>query len=224
MKFNKTILQKSNVLALISSTYVISWLIAVAALNVYVIYPAKFAILEGGIYLGALTPLQGTAIILFITAGGLATMCAGWFVVLNIGGNLRPRITAYWKKQEIPIENVPAYNPAQTAYPEQEMHSLELGKSISAITNYLKANPLKTGIPLIIFGPAMWQAFNIYAKIQAPIIGQLPMFQILTMAIPALSILSIVTGVMIIANHYYKKNKKETYSPDFFNATRKNNS
>ena len=202
MQLAQTVLQKSNVLALISLTYVISWLITAAALNVYVIYPSKFMIWEGGIYLGALTPLQGTAIILFATAGGLATMGAAFFVIVKTGD----KISAYWKKQEIPIENVLTYNPAP--YPEQEMRPLELGESISAITNTLKNHPYKTGIPLILLGPVMWEGFNIYAQIQASIIIQFPMFQILTIAIPILSTLSIVTGAVIIANHIYKKIKK----------------
>ena len=199
----QTIMQKSNVLALISLTYVISWFITAVALNVYVIYPAKFMIWEGGIYLGALTSLQAIAIILFGTAGGLATLLTSFFLLIKMGN----KISAYWKNREIPIENVPTYNPAP--YPEQEMHPIALGQSVSVIANFLKANPLKTGIPLIILGPAMWQGFNIYAKIQAPTIGQFLMFQILATAIPAMSVLSTAAGAVIIANHIHKKIKKK---------------
>ena len=199
MTFNKTILQKSNVLALISLTYVISWITTLAALNIYVIYPSDFMMWEGGIYLGTLTPLQGIAYILFITVGGLTVMGAAFFVLVKIGD----KISAYWKKQE--IENAPTYNSA--SYPEQEMHALDLGESVSAITNTLKNHPYKTGIPLILLGPVMWEAFNIYAQKQAPIIGQLQMFQVLTIAIPILSIIVTITGTLIIANHLCKKKK-----------------
>jgi hypothetical protein len=198
-------MKKGNIPTLISLAYVASWSTALFAWINPLVVNSGFMVWEGGVYLGSLTPLQGTAIILFATTGGLAAMGAAFFVLLKIGDNLNPRIATYWKKQEIPAEDAPAYNP--TPCPEQGTHPLELGKSANAIAGYLKAHPLKTGVPLIILGPAMWQAFNIYAKIQAPIIGQLQMFQILTTAIPALSITATTTGALIIANHFYKKKK-----------------
>jgi hypothetical protein len=157
MKFSRTIFQKSNVLALISFTYVISWLITAATLNIYVIYPSNFAILEGGIYFGALTPMQGTTIILFITAGGLATICVAWFVLLKIGNNVSKRLATYWEKQEIPIENAPTYNPVPITYPEEETYPLELEENISKAINYLKKHTLEVSVVSVLlsaFGTA----------------------------------------------------------------------
>jgi hypothetical protein len=194
-------LKRGNIFAVICFAYIIWWLVTFSTWITPLVNSSEFMIWEGGIYLGTLTSMQGTAIILFATAGGLATMCATLFLLIKLGNKISARLAT------LKIENCPTYNPAPTTYPEDKMYPLEIGKGISTIMNYLKANPLKTGIPLIILGPAMWQAFNIYAQNQAPKIGQVPMFQLLTIAIPILSILSIVTGTIIITSHYYKKIK-----------------
>jgi hypothetical protein len=200
------LLQKSNVLALISITYIVWWLVTFFTWISPLVNASEFVILEGGIYFDALTPLQATAIILFITVGGLAAMGATWFALLKIGNNISTRLATYWEKQKIPIENLPTYQ--ATPYPEEKTYPLEIVETIIRITNSVKAHPLKTGIPLILLGPIMWEAFNINAKIQAPIIGQFNMFQILKIAILVLSVLSTVAGAIIIINHFYKKVKK----------------
>ena len=193
------LLGKSNIISLILLIYVISWLVGVAALNVYVVVPSGFLIVNSSVILGSLTLLQAFGVIFYAVVGGLVALMSGFFFLVRVGR----LVIARWAS--LKVETAPVYNPAP--YPEEHEYPLELAATFSRLVDFLRLHPFSVGVPLVVFGPLLLVGFSFYVQRQTPLLGGDLMFQLLIVAVPILCIVAIILGVAILLNYFYKKSR-----------------